>query len=314
MTMINLSFSTTLTLASSPLAIISAPKADTTDGTPLQTGFSFFYMRRGKAAKSENKNKQHLPQIDDDADPTTAEGNDKSSGVKPSYFDAVKSIGTVHTVEQFWTLYNHLVRPNNLPTTTDYHFFREGIEPTWEDPSNARGGKWIVRLKKGLASRYWEELLLALLGGQLSGGGVSPDEICGAVISIRYNEDIVSVWNKSAGNREVVDKVRDGIKRVLHLPSGVHMEYKPHQDSLADRSSFRNTTVWRGGRGGGGEGREGRSEGRSGEERGRRSGSGRGDHGEEQGPPRRSGSWGERDEIRGGAKPKGRTEVERAWR
>jgi translation initiation factor 4E len=32
--------------------------------------------------------------------------------------------------------------------------------------SNAKGGKWIIRLPKGLASRYWEEIILALIGGQ----------------------------------------------------------------------------------------------------------------------------------------------------
>lgn len=29
-----------------------------------------------------------------------------------------------------------------------------GIKPIWEDPANKRGGKWIVRLRKGLASRF----------------------------------------------------------------------------------------------------------------------------------------------------------------
>jgi hypothetical protein len=44
------------------------------------------------------------------------------------------------------------VETNDLPTTTDYPFFRSGIKPTWEDSSNAKGGKWIVRLPKGLAT------------------------------------------------------------------------------------------------------------------------------------------------------------------
>jgi translation initiation factor 4E len=39
-----------------------------------------------------------------------------------------------------------------LPTQ-DYHLFKEGIKPAWEDTHNARGGLWMMRLKKGLASR-----------------------------------------------------------------------------------------------------------------------------------------------------------------
>lgn len=86
-------------------------------------------------------------------------------------------------------------------------------------------------------------VLLALIGGQFP--GVPEGEICGAVVSIRYNEDILGVWNKNSQNRDVTERIRDAIKRVLQLPSHAHMEYKPHQASLQDKSSFRNTQVWK---------------------------------------------------------------------
>lgn len=35
-------------------------------------------------------------------------------------------------VQGFWRLYNHLVRPNDLPNTMDYHLFKTGIKPMWE--------------------------------------------------------------------------------------------------------------------------------------------------------------------------------------
>jgi translation initiation factor 4E len=107
-------------------------------------------------------------------------------------------------VEHFWRIYNHLQRPNEFKTTTDYHLFKNGIKPTWEDSQNERGGKWMVRLKKGLTSRYWEELVLAIIGEQFDVG----HEICGAVVSIRHNEDIISVWNKNADNTEAKNKIR----------------------------------------------------------------------------------------------------------
>ena len=64
-------------------------------------------------------------------------------------------------------------RPGDLPPTYDYHLFREGILPAWEDPANANGGKWILRFKKGLASRMWEDTLLAVIGDHF-GLGMSP--------------------------------------------------------------------------------------------------------------------------------------------
>jgi hypothetical protein len=92
----------------------------------------------------------------------------------------------------------------------------------------------------GLSSRYFEEMLLALIGNQVP--GVAPDEICGVVISIRYSEDILGIWNKNA-EREIIALLRDAIKKVLQLPSHAPMEYKPHQTAIQDKSSFRNTQV-----------------------------------------------------------------------
>ena len=51
-----------------------------------------------------------------------------------------------------------------------------------QDDANKMGGKWIIRLKKGLASRCWENLILAMLGEQFMVG----EEICGAVVSVRF--------------------------------------------------------------------------------------------------------------------------------
>lgn len=122
-----------------------------------------------------------------------------------------------------------------------YRFYSNPWYPF--QPSNAKGGKWIIRMPKGLASRYWEEIILALIGGQFA--GVPDGEICGAVLSVRYVEDILGVWNRNAADREIIDKIRDAIKKVLQLPPNANMEYKPHQTSLQDRSSFRNTQVWK---------------------------------------------------------------------
>ena len=70
---------------------------------------------------------------------------------KVDYIEATKPIGSFSTVEGFWQVYDHIVRPNDFKTSADYQLFKEGIKPTWEDPQNKQGGKWMVRLKtKGL--------------------------------------------------------------------------------------------------------------------------------------------------------------------
>jgi translation initiation factor 4E len=116
------------------------------------------------------------------------------------YEKSTTKIATIGTVEDFWTIYSHLKRPSSLPTVSDYHIFKDGIRPVWEDEANKRGGKWIVRLKKGVADRYWEELLLAIICDQFLEAG---EEVCGAVLSVRSGEDVLSVWTKIDGGRNI---------------------------------------------------------------------------------------------------------------
>lgn len=74
------------------------------------------------------------------------------------------------TIRFFYDIYLFLL--SNF-TLTSYLF---------QDEANQKGGKWIVKLRKGLVSRCWENLILAMLGEQFMVG----EEICGAVVSIRF--------------------------------------------------------------------------------------------------------------------------------
>ncbi|KAL8936749.1 MAG: hypothetical protein Q9216_004768 [Gyalolechia sp. 2 TL-2023] len=137
------------------------------------------------------------------------------------------------SAESFWTVYSHLKRPSTLPSVSDYHLFRKGIRPVWEDEENKRGGKWIVKLKKGVADRYWEDLLLAIVGDQFAEAG---EEVCGAVLSVRSGEDVLSVWTRIDGGRNI--KIRETIKRILAFPPDTNIVWKSHDDSIAQRSAI----------------------------------------------------------------------------
>jgi translation initiation factor 4E len=157
------------------------------------------------------------------------------------YEAAIKKIDNFSTIEEFWTVYSHLRRPNDLSNVSDFHLFKKDVRPVWEDPVNAQGGKWMVRLKKGIASRLWEQLVIAIITEQFDVGR----EICGAVLSMRHSEDILSLWNRTASDSRLNLRIRDTLKRLLGLPAETVMEYKTHNDSLKDNSSFRNTDVYK---------------------------------------------------------------------
>ena len=91
----------------------------------------------------------------------------------------------------------------------------------------------MIRLRKGLSTYFWEELvrtaqskahpklpqqyptltdtsasstpqLLAVIGEKFDVG----NEVCGAVLSIRYTEDVISVWNRNADNTDALNKIK----------------------------------------------------------------------------------------------------------
>ena len=67
---------------------------------------------------------------------------------------------------------------------------------------------------------------MAMIGEQFTDG----EEVCGAVISIRSEEDILFFWNRNANVTEVKNRIRETFLRVLDLPQGTIIEYKAHND------------------------------------------------------------------------------------
>jgi len=186
-----------------------------------------------------------------------------------NYEEGIKKISAFSSVESFWSLWTHLHPPSALIPTTDYLLFHSGVRrPVWEDPLNLSGGKWIIRLKKGVSDRIWEDLVLGIIGDQFddctvdrerdeqkAGNGTHDSsseggdncgecpEICGATLSVRQSEDILSIWNRVDGDVKLREKIRDTIRKVLHLPQSTIMEYKSNNDSMQDKSSFRNSAI-----------------------------------------------------------------------
>ncbi|KAE8620463.1 hypothetical protein XENTR_v10010264 [Xenopus tropicalis] len=127
---------------------------------PLQYKYTFWYSRRTPSRPASTHN----------------------------YEQNIRQFGTVASVEQFWRIYSHIVRPGDLTGYSDFHLFKDGIKPMWE-------------------------------------------------------EDILSIWNKTANDQFSTVRIRDTLRRVLNLPPNTIMEYKTHTDSLKDNSSFRNTKI-----------------------------------------------------------------------
>ena len=61
-------------------------------------------------------------------------------------------------------VYQHLRRPTAMPYGTFLHVFKDGIRPVWEDPQLETGCQLEIKAKKQETSKFWEDLLLAMMG------------------------------------------------------------------------------------------------------------------------------------------------------
>ncbi len=42
---------------------------------------------------------------------------------------------------------NNIASTSELALKSDYHLFKKGVRPEWEDPQNKHGGKWAYQFK-----------------------------------------------------------------------------------------------------------------------------------------------------------------------
>ncbi|KAI8351241.1 translation initiation factor eIF 4e-like domain-containing protein [Mortierella sp. GBAus27b] len=145
-------------------------------------------------------------------------GNNRQGTLPHNYESGLKDLGTFSTVELFARYFNWIEKPHKMEIGANYHLFKDGIKPMWEDAANANGGRWVVTLQlqyRGLdlLDRCWMELAYALVGEQLDVG----DDICGAVLS-RRKVDRLAVWVRDKDNVEAVN----GIGFVTQDPGNGH--------------------------------------------------------------------------------------------
>jgi translation initiation factor 4E len=115
---------------------------------------------------------------------------------------------------------------------TDFHLFKEGIEPKWEDDTCAKGGKWTYYVPKQTDAdsldESWLNLLLFMIGEQFS----APGEICGAVVSVRQKQHRIALWTKTASNEAEQVSVGRHFKSVLDIPETEKIGYMVHDDAI----------------------------------------------------------------------------------
>ncbi|GAA5983974.1 hypothetical protein JCM5350_001811 [Sporobolomyces pararoseus] len=211
---------------------------------PLKYTWDVFFSHRSGSQKANKKEE--------------AKQNGTGGVQKEEWEEGVVKLGGFSSIESLHPFLAHLVPPSALPSSLhtsfsifnpdstesaphpinvicDYNIFRSSIAPAWEDAANVGGGRWVLRLRKGVADRVWEEVVYALVGDRLTGeeNDRVGEKINGVVLSVRKDEDILSLW-VAPSNRTERDIIRDSLRAVLAplltstSASNLQLDYKPH--------------------------------------------------------------------------------------
>eukprot|EP00750_Incisomonas_marina_P031380 INCI8073.1.p1 GENE.INCI8073.1~~INCI8073.1.p1 ORF type:complete len:290 (-),score=54.47 INCI8073.1:252-995(-) len=158
----------------------------------------------------------------------------KENPTAADYRNNMNLLGTFDTVEDFWRHFIHIQSGSNLPNHCNVYMFRNADLPSWERwPA---GGCWILKVKRkqGVLNKLWQDLVFACIGEEFQQYGV-----VGVMLASRKNLDMLSVWCARSDTRDRFH-IGEKLKLILHLDVGAVLDYKRHQNSIQDGSSFKN--------------------------------------------------------------------------
>jgi len=144
------------------------------------------------------------------------------------YASSLCNLGSFHSIQNFWRWVNNLPPTCKLGPRTSYHVMKQNVRPLWEDDENVNGGTFTFKVSKAESDAVWLRVLLAIVGEQFSAVLDESDDICGASVSIRKDENIINIWHK---NTYAIDKSK--VASYIHsLLGDFHVmvpTYKVHQ-------------------------------------------------------------------------------------
>ncbi|PWN22671.1 eukaryotic translation initiation factor 4E [Microstroma glucosiphilum] len=155
-----------------------------------------------------------------------------AKGSKDSWGEDLNKVVTFDSVEEFWGLYNNIIPPSELPQKANYYLFKEGIQPAWEDPANANGGKWSIQLPRDKSrkdiDKLWLYTMLSAIGETLETTPTSPNSedlselITGVIMSARSNFYRIAIWTRKSDDPASVPggdaaAVQDVVKRLMAI-------------------------------------------------------------------------------------------------
>ncbi|KAF2751737.1 eukaryotic translation initiation factor 4E [Sporormia fimetaria CBS 119925] len=164
------------------------------------------------------------------------------SGKGDNWNELLKEVISFESVEEFWGIYNNITPTSELALKSDYHLFKKGVRPEWEDVQNKHGGKWAYQFKDKKAvniDALWLHVMLAAIGENLE--DEDDNEVMGVVVNVRRGFYRIGLWTRTVGKaqgktspeqgKEMLLKIGRRFKAALQLKDNEQVEFSGHTDS-----------------------------------------------------------------------------------
>lgn len=172
------------------------------------------------------------------------------SGKGDNWNELLKEVISFDSVEEFWGIYNNITPTSDLALKSDYHLFKAGVRPEWEDSQNKHGGKWAYQFKDKKSvniDALWLHVMLAAIGENLE--DEDDNEVMGVVVNVRRGFYRIGLWTRSIGRadatkgrtqdqgKQTLMKIGQRFKSSLQLKENENVEFSGHTDSAHSGST-----------------------------------------------------------------------------
>ncbi|KAK2838279.1 hypothetical protein FQN49_006436, partial [Arthroderma sp. PD_2] len=141
---------------------------------------------------------------------------------------------------------NNIAPTSQLGLKSDYHLFKKGIRPEWEDQQNKHGGKWSYSFKfpkdrtQIPIDELWLHAQLTVIGETLENDG--DNEVMGVVVNVRKAFYRIGLWTRTVGKatndgrtseqgQKILLAIGKRFKEVLKLKENELLEFSGHTES-----------------------------------------------------------------------------------
>lgn len=126
-------------------------------------------------------------------------------------------------------MFNHIAPPSKLPVSAEYHVFREGIKPDWDDENNKGGGRWVVQCGKDKVDGIWKLAVLAAIGEVLESSDNGRNLVCGLTCNVKYDVHKIYLWTSISKEKEQTEALGRIFKENLDFLGEI--SFLPHDNS-----------------------------------------------------------------------------------